>query len=182
MDLSSGDIDGSHTPALRGSQEVAYQERKSRETSNSLFFCDRQGLPLALSSPVSGNHHDLYQIEKAIDELVETLSVAKIPVDGLFINADAGFDAESFRLTCFRYGIVTNIAFNKRNASHNDEYLLDETLYKERYSIERTNAWMDSFRSLLNRFDFTTSSWISFNYIAFMVILLKKVYKRKKSK
>jgi transposase len=44
----------------------------------------------------------------------------------------------------------------------------------------RTNAWMDSYRTLLNRFDTTISSWMSFNYIAFMVILLKKVKKRKK--
>ncbi|MDR0546522.1 MAG: IS5/IS1182 family transposase, partial [Dysgonamonadaceae bacterium] len=49
-----------------------------------------------------------------------------------------------------------------------------------RYSIERTNAWMDSFRSLLNRFDVTVSSWEGFNYIAFMVILLKKLCKTKK--
>jgi len=38
-----------------------------------------------------------------------------------------------------------------------NKYLLDEELYKERYSIERTNAWMDSFRSILNRFDITVS-------------------------
>jgi hypothetical protein len=31
-----------------------------------------------------------------------------------------------------------------------------------------------------DRFDTTVSSWMSFNYIAFMVILLKKVKKRKK--
>ena len=59
---------------------------------------------------------------------------------------------------------------------------LDELLYKERYSIERTNAWLDSFRTLLNRFDTTISSWKSFNYIAFMVILLKKIERTKKSR
>ncbi|NML71181.1 IS5/IS1182 family transposase, partial [Chryseobacterium sp. RP-3-3] len=37
-----------------------------------------------------------------------------------------------------------------------------------------------SFRSLLNRFDTTVSSWKSFNYIAFMVIALNKFYKSKK--
>ncbi len=37
IDLSSGDIDGSHTPALRGGEEVAYQGRKSKKTTNSLF-------------------------------------------------------------------------------------------------------------------------------------------------
>jgi len=39
---------------------------------------------------------------------------------------------------------------------------------------------MDSFRSLLNRFDVTVSSWKSFNYIAFMIILFKKIKLNKK--
>ena len=79
-----------------------------------------------------------------------------------------------------KYGIIANVDFNSRKGDAHDDYLLDDLLYKERYSIERTNAWMDSFRTLLNRFDTTISSWKSFNYIAFMVILLKKIEKRKK--
>ncbi|HCE54338.1 MAG TPA: IS5/IS1182 family transposase, partial [Lutibacter sp.] len=55
-------------------------------------------------------------------------------------------------------------------------------LYKERYSIERTNAWMDSFRSLLNRFDTTLTSWKGFNFLAFIVIGLKKFTRIKKSR
>ena len=51
-----------------------------------------------------------------------------------------------------------------------DDELLDELLYKERYSIERTNAWMDSYRSVLNRFDTTQTSWEGWNYIAFIPI------------
>ena len=51
--------------------------------------------------------------------------------------------------------------------------------YNERYKIERTNAWMDSFRSLLNRFDTTVASWLGFNYLAFIVIALKKFNKIK---
>jgi len=45
--------------------------------------------------------------------------------------------------------------------------LFDELLYKERYSIERTNVWMDSYRSVLNRFDTTQTSWEGWNYITF---------------
>ncbi|MEM1135720.1 MAG: IS5/IS1182 family transposase, partial [Bacteroidota bacterium] len=44
------------------------------------------------------------------------------------------------------------------------------------------NAWMDSFRSLLNRFDTTITSWKGFNFLAFIVIGLKKFYKLKKSR
>ena len=51
-----------------------------------------------------------------------------------------------------------------------------------RQSIERTNAWMDSYRSVLNRFDTTQTSWEGWNYIAFILIFLKKIRKREKSR
>ena len=183
LDLSSASIDGSHTPALGGGEEVAYHGRKKRKTTNSLYFTDNQGLPLAMSSPVAGNHHDLYQIKRALKEIFEQLSSAKIFLTGLFVNADSGFDSKVFRDTCLEEGVFPNVAFNYRNGDNNDEYyLLDEILYKERYIIERTNAWMDAFRSILNRFDFTISSWQALNYIAFMVMLLRKINKSQKSR
>ncbi|GHV17179.1 hypothetical protein FACS1894169_11990 [Bacteroidia bacterium] len=147
-----------------------------------MYFVDRSGVPLAISNPVSGNHHDLYNIEETLGELFSTLTVAGINLDGLFVNADSGFDSEDFRKICCRHGIFANVDFNSRNGSTNDDILLDDMLYRERYSIERTNAWLDSFRSLLNRFDTTLSSWKSFNYIAFTVIFLKKIKKNKKSR
>lgn len=45
------------------------------------------------------------------------------------------------------------MAFDKRRGRQWDEDFLDELLYMERYSIEKINAWMDSYRSVLNRFD-----------------------------
>src|SRR5690606_39995369 len=79
--------------------------------------------------------------------------------------------------------INANICFNKRNGESSDrEEYFDQKLYDERYSIERTNAWMDSFRTLLNRLYRTLTSWKGFNIIAFIVIALKKFYKLKKSR
>ena len=74
------------------------------------------------------------------------------------------------------------MAFNKRRGMRRDDELLDELLYKERYSIERTNVCMDSYRSVLNRFDTTQTSWKGWNYIAFILISLKKIRKREKSR
>jgi transposase len=183
LDLSSASIDGSHTTALRGGESVAYQGRKKRKTTNALYFADNQGLPLSMSSPVAGNHHDLYEIETSLAEMFKTLTQAKISLDGLFVNADSGFDCKSFREMCLKEGIFPNVDFNCRNGDNNDEdFLLDELLYKERFIIERTNAWMDSFRTILNRFDFTVSSWVAFNYMAFAVILLRKIKQSKKSR
>ena len=105
-----------------------------------------------------------------------------LSVSGLFLNADAGFDSAQFRRDCHRQEVFPNVAFNKRRGMPRDDELLDELLYKERYSIERTNAWMDSYRSVLNRFDTTQTSWEGWNYIAFILIFPKKIRKREKSR
>lgn len=182
LDLSTSSIDGSHTRALRGGEEVEFQTRKMSKTTNALYLADNQGIPIAISSPVSGNHHDLYQIGSHLDELFQTLGKVNIATDGLFINADAGFDSKEFRGKCFEYGMIPNMAINPRNGTNDEIIIFDEVLYEQRYTIERTNAWMDSYRTLLNRFETTVSSWIAFNYIAFMAIFLKKIYKNKKSR
>ena len=51
--MSSVDLDGSHTPALRGGSQVAYQGRKKKKTTNALFLTDRQGIPIAKSDSIS---------------------------------------------------------------------------------------------------------------------------------
>ncbi|BDD08582.1 hypothetical protein FUAX_10140 [Fulvitalea axinellae] len=161
---------------------VGYQGRKKAKTTNAIYLTDRQGIPLAMSRPEAGNHNDMYNIENSVETIVKTLNEAGISVDGLFLNADAGFDGERLRTVAFRYGINVNIPKNERNKASDHFDILDDQLYQERYSIERTNAWMDSYRSLLNRFDTTVSSWEGLNYLSFIVIGLRKIMKRKKSR
>ena len=98
-----------------------------------------------------------------------------IRVDGLFLNADAGFDCDVLRGILREKEIIANIYINKRRENA-DDIFVDDELYAERYSIERTNAWMDSFRTLLNRF----SSWMFWNYLVFAVLLLKKILRKQK--
>lgn len=86
LDLSSLDLDGSHTPALRGGEQVAYQGRKKRKTTNALYLSDRNGLPISISNPVAGNHNDLYDIEVQFEVITGDLKDANIAIDGLFIN------------------------------------------------------------------------------------------------
>lgn len=182
FDLSSIDLDGSHTPAIRGGACVEYQGRKKRKTTNALYLTDRQGLPLAMSEPVSGNHNDLYDIEVQFEVVTATLEKAEVDTKGLFLNADAGFDSKEFRKCCESKEINANVCFNKRNGSTDRDEYFDQELYDLRYSIERTNAWMDSYRSLLNRFDTSIASWKGFNLLAFIVIALKRFEKKKLKK
>ena len=91
LDLSSMQLDGSHTPAKNGGEHIGYQNRKAASTTNALFFSDNNGLPLA--TPQSGNHHDLKDIQTLFDELCLVLTEANVDLRGVFMNADSGFDA-----------------------------------------------------------------------------------------
>ena len=180
LDLSVSHIDGSHTPACRGGEKVEYQGRKKCRTTNALFLSDNQGIPLAMSEPQSGNHSDLYEIGERVGELVEQLTNADIAVDGLFCDLDAGFDGKELRNALDRNGIIPNVCPNPGNGGDcSEEWLYDGEMYKERWKIERTNAWLDGFKAVLNRFDTTVSSWKGWNFLAFIVIFLKKFHKSK---
>jgi transposase len=89
------------------------------------------------------------------------------------LNADAGFDTKNLRNFCQAKGIIPNFDFNKRNKKYFDhQYIMDEELYKHRFVVERTNAWLDSFKALLVRFETRSSTWLALHYITFCFLLL----------
>ena len=162
--------------------KISIQGCKKRKTTNAIYVTDRQGIPLAMSTPVSGSHNDVYNISEVLSESFSGLNSSALSVSGLFLNADAGFDTEQFRQGCHEHEVFPNVAFNKRRGKQREEAFLDELLYKRRLCIERTNAWIDSYRNILNRFDTPLSSWKTRIYIAFMLILHKKIRMGEKSR
>ena len=71
LDLSSRQLDGSHTRTHNGGAAIGYQDRKAARTTNLLFLADNQEQPLACATPQAGNHHDLFGIKALFDELCD---------------------------------------------------------------------------------------------------------------
>lgn len=191
LDLSSAEFDGSHTPAKNGGDAVGYQGRKAANTTNALFLSDKQGVILAMSTPQEGQHraanrHDLYEIQALFEEICSLLKEAGICLKGLFLNADPGFDSEGFQQVCQQEEIIANVKPNPRNSPNQAEpyqsntHVFDEALYKDRSVIEHANAWIDGFKALLVRFEFTVRNWMGLHFIAFAIIFLRKIGKRLK--
>jgi transposase len=148
LDLSSIELDGSHTPAKNGGDAVGYQGRKAANTTNALFVSDNQGIILAMSTPQEGQHHDLYNIQVLFEQMCTLLKQAGINLKGLFLNADPGFDSVDFRKACQKQEMIANVKPNPRNtdAYQGEPYqagthIFDELLYKDRSVIEHANAW-----------------------------------------
>ncbi len=180
LDLSCVQLDGSQTICKNGGECVGYQNRKAANTCNSLYLANNQGLMLACSCPVAGQHHDLYQIKQVAAELWELLTEAGIEIKGLFLNADAGFDSQTFRQLCLEMEVEANIAINPRNTqpATTQQYIyFDAELYKRRNMIEKANAWLDSFKALLTRFETNAKHWLNLNFLPFTVLLIRKIVK-----
>lgn len=179
LDLSSLQLDGSHTIAKQGGESVGYQGRKKANTTNSLFFTDKNGIPLMMGEPQAGNHHDVYEIRSLFEQMCQLLQEAGISLKGVFMNADAGFDTTELRSVCAEQEIEANISDNPRSSKEplEDTYqYFDDELYRERYVIERTNAWLDGFKGLLVRYEKKIKSWMAQHWMAFSILLLRKAY------
>lgn len=185
--MSSIELDGSHTPCKNGGDAVGYQGRKAAKTTNALFVSDNQGVMLAMSTPQEGQHHDLFQIQTLFEEICLLLQQAAINLKGLFLNADPGFDSAEFQKVCEKQEIIANLKSNPRNsdAQQADPYqagthIFDEELYKNRTVIEHANAWIDGFKTLLIRFEYSVRNWMSLHFIAFSIIFLRKINSKQK--
>lgn len=78
---------------------------------------------------------------------------------------------------CFQRGIEANIACNPRatkRALAEDTYL-DTELYRDRTTIERTNFLLDIVRTLLVRFETSAENWLAFHFLAFAVLIFRKI-------
>ena len=109
---------------------------------------------MACANLQAGNHHDRFDIKTSFGGLCGLPQEARISLEGLFLNANNGFDAKALRDDYFRRGIEATIALNprfRRSEDTEDTYLNPE-LYRERTTIERTNSWRDGFKTLLVRF------------------------------
>ena len=179
LDMSVVNLDGTHSPAKRGGEAVGYQGRKKCKTTNMLILTDKQGVPLGWSSPISGEHHDCFELEKTASKIFNEMEQLGLNLDGLFLNADSGFDVKGFRELCNKKGLFDNIDINKRNnKNQNDnDYVVDSELYKERFSVEQLNAWVDGFKSLRIRYETKSSNWMALHCLAFALIFIRKFEK-----
>ena len=78
----------------------------------------------------------IYMLQKNLQKSILHFKGAKVSIDGLFVNADSGFDLKDFRSIYAKRGVIQNVAFNYRNGETKDKFLLDDLHYKYRpYSL-----------------------------------------------
>lgn len=176
LDTERLNLDGTHSLVKKSAESAAYQHRKKGRTSNILIMTDGRGIPIANGGIISGNHNDLYQIVPQYSAMIKQLNKNGIYMDNSMQNADKGFDSKSLRRAIQRRKMTPNIKENPRRRKGKKtgrKRRFNEQVYQTRFVNERCFAWIDSFRTLLIRFDTSDRSWINWHYLAFALILLK---------
>jgi len=102
------------------------------------------------------------------------LNDAQIEHKGLFLNADSVFNSKKCR-DIPEKKMTSNIKENPLDGDAKQERYFDPALYKRRFKIEKADAWLDSFKALLVRFEKTNKTWMSLHYLTFSILLLRKI-------
>jgi len=148
IDLSLGNLDGTlvQSPKFAGS---GYDSQHKRYGTNISLLTERNGLPLA-NMTFRGNRNDIAAAEATMHKLRVG---AKRRVREL--NADKGYDSKAFRKHLRRRGTGTNIP--ERKAKHRRKRgrkpHMNKLHFKFRAFVERTNAWLKSYRKLRYRYE-----------------------------
>lgn len=179
LDVSRLNLDGSHALAKKGGESVAYQHRKRAKTCNILPITDVQGYVLASTGIIAGQHHDAFCLKAHLQTAFKAMKHLGLTIAGAVFNADSAFDTREGRKVCFNHGLIPNIAENKRNrktTKRGRKRLFNDELYKQRFTSERSFAWMDKFRALLIRFDRKDAHFLGGYHLAFAMINLRHLF------
>lgn len=182
LDLTHINLDGSHALAKKGGESVAYQHRKRAKTSNILPITDALGYVVASTGVVAGNHHDAFDLKPHLQHAFGSMKRLGLTIAGAFFNADSAFDTRDARKVCFNHQVIPNICENPRNrksVKRGRKRFFDAVVYQQRFTSERSFAWIDKFRALLIRYDRKDANFLGAHHLVFALINLRHLFAQK---
>ena len=137
---------------------------------------DANGLIIATTGLIAGNHNDSYELEQKLKHLFDDMKRCGLNYHDAIFNMDSGFDTRAARKVVWNRGVKPNIPENKRNrktVKRGRKRYFNPDVYKHRFVSERTFAWIDKFKTLLVRFERKAAYCLGFHHIAFALINLR---------
>lgn len=169
LDLSLGNLDGSlvQSPKYAG---AGYDKQHHRYGTNISLLTEKSGLPLT-NMTFKGNRNDITAAEATMHKLRVG---AKRRVKEL--NADRGYDSQTFRRHMRRRGTATNIPERKfvKRRKRGRKPCMNKLQFKFRAFVERTNAWLKYFRKLRYRWDRKRAMFQAHVDMACLLICLRR--------
>jgi transposase len=156
---------------------AAVGKTKRGKGTKVMLVTDGEGLPIGLEL-ASARHHEMKLA-------VPTLETVRVPRTGRGrpkqrseeLIADKAYDSKHFRGWLRRRGIKLTIPSYERcprKSAKRGRPVKAGPGYAERWKVERTFAWLGSFRRLLTRHERYLHTFRAFFLIAFVLVLLRR--------
>lgn len=171
--LTTLGIDGSLLQSFAFQDKTGYSGKHHKTGVKMSVIVEGTGVPIAMVT-AKGNIVDITLASSTVD----AIRMAKGAIQGSDLLGDKGYDCLKFRIHTAESGIIPYIPkrrTTKVREKHLWYYWYDKFKGKKRFVVERSNAWIKSFRRLRMRFDYKASSFEAFLYLAIIVICVRKL-------
>jgi transposase len=167
---------GVHRRVVRAGEKRGASVGKTKRGKGSkwMVVVDGQGVPLGIHV-ASANLAEVSLVDT-------TLNTIRVPRPGggrprqhpVRLIGDRGYDSDPLRRRLRRRGVTAIIPYRNWNLHKRFDDGRHMRRFRHRWRIERTFAWLGSFRRLLVRHERLPSMYCSFLYLAAALIALRK--------
>lgn len=139
---------------------------------------DNHGFVIAplVVSPV--NRHDITLFPDGLDRLTDFASLISMDLTGSYLTLDSGFYSEHNHWL-IRSHIMIPVIKPNRGGTKDEKKIeamyanFNEPIYKQRFAIERTFAWQDTYRKLAVSYERLEATRLGFKYLGYALMNLR---------
>lgn len=127
------------------------------------------------------NENDISLLPEGVDGLADFASLIGFDLSGSYLTLDSGFDSAYNKWLIRFHDMIPVVKPNRRGTK--DETKIEamyedfnEQIYKQRFTIERTFAWQDTYRKLVIRYEKLEATHTGFKYLAYAMMNLRAFF------
>jgi len=121
------------------------------------------------------NQQDIVILPESLSKLVSFANSIGLNLQGSAFTLDTGFDSKRNKDLIKEQELVPVINPNRRNTKEPIAIArmyrwFNKEIYKERYKVERTFGWQDTYRRLAISYDILEETRLGFRHLAYAMI------------
>src|SRR3989304_8707447 len=165
-DVVEGAIDTTTATSFRFKQMTGWDGKHKKIGTKISLFTDKYGLPADVAFG-KGNTYDGDFVQPHMKKTVGRRT--KI------LNLDKGYTSVDLRREMRNKGTKINMEMKQGNyrRKRGPKFSFDKQKYQVRFLVERTNAWLKSFRHIRTRRDCLSAMFKAFVYLALIIVLIR---------
>ncbi len=127
------------------------------------------------------NQHDTTILPEAFTDFIAFAHRIGMCLNASALTLDSGFDTKAHHKIIKEQGLIPVIYPNRRNAKEpivtaRKFRWFRKDIYRDRYKVERTFSWQDTYRKLVLSYDKLKETRLGFRYLAYSMINFRATF------